>query len=225
MTVEQPLVESVNVGRARPASWAGRLQRTAIDKRPVRGRVAVGPFGIDGDEQANRDAHGGISRAVYVYPAEELDWWAAQLGRPLTAGNAGENLTTRGLDPTGAVIGERWRIGSAIAQASWPRVPCRVFAGFWEQTDLVRRFTERGHVGTYVAVAQRGEVGAGDAIEVLHRPNHGITIRELFRAVVDGDRDVLRRIAELDELHEVERDKLRRRLRAWPMVEALKIRR
>ena len=112
---------SVNTGRGKDADWAGKQGRTAIDKRPVPGRVEVGTLGLGGDEQVDKPAHGGPEQAVYAYAREDLDWWVEQLGRELADGTFGENITTAGLDVTGALIGEIWELGTARVQVTAPR--------------------------------------------------------------------------------------------------------
>src|ERR1700722_7480220 len=107
-------VISVNTGQAVKADWAASLDRTAMDKRPVAAPVAVRRLGLDGDEQADLDKHGGPDQGVYVYAREDLGWWGDQLGRGLRDGFFGENITTTGLDVTNALIGERWRLGTAL---------------------------------------------------------------------------------------------------------------
>jgi len=175
-------VVSVNAGRIRPAPYGNSHSgATAIDKRPVSGPVEVGPLGLTGDFQDHPE-HGGVDKAVYAYSRGDAIWWEAELGRPLPPGCFGENLSTEGLDVTGAEIGERWRIGSTVLEVSEPRIPCRVFAGFWDVPDLVKRFTERGDPGAYLRVLAAGQLAAGNAIEVILRPGHGVTIGSAFRA-------------------------------------------
>ena len=159
-----------------------RPNRSGIDKRPVEGRVAVHPLGLDGDVQVNRKHHGGEGQAVYAYGQEDADFWIAELGRELPPGRFGENLRTTGLDLTGAVLGERWRVGTALLEVTAPRIPCANFARFWDVPQLVKRFTARGAPGAYLRVLETGELGAGDAIEVVSRPDHGVTIDLTFRA-------------------------------------------
>jgi MOSC domain-containing protein YiiM len=145
--------------------------------------VAVDKTGLAGDLVANRRIHGGEDQALYAYAREDAAWWAAELGRELPPGRFGENLSTDGIDVTGAIIGERWRVGGALLEVSRPRIPCTVFAGFWGVPDLVKRFTEHGAPGAYLRVIEAGELGAGDAVEVVHRPAHGLTIGATFRAL------------------------------------------
>ncbi len=159
-----------------------RPNRSGIDKRPVEGRVAVHPLGLDGDVQVNRKHHGGEGQAVYAYAQEDADWWQRELGRELPPGRFGENLRTTGLDLTGAVLGERWRVGTALLEVTACRIPCANFERFWGVPQLVRRFTAHGATGAYLRVLETGEVGAGDAVDVVHRPDHGVTTGRLFRA-------------------------------------------
>jgi MOSC domain-containing protein YiiM len=120
-------VLSVNVGRPQPNPWKG-LEATGIDKQPVEGPVAVtepgpkgtGAVGLAGDRVYDLKHHGGSDQAVYAYAREDLDRWQTEFDRPLSNGCFGENLTTAGLDVSGALIGERWRIGPGVVlEVAW----------------------------------------------------------------------------------------------------------
>jgi MOSC domain-containing protein YiiM len=158
-----------------------RPNRTGIDKHPVAGRVAVGELGLDGDVQVNRRHHGGEGQAVYAYAQSDADWWATELGRDLPPGRFGENLRTSGLDLRNAVLGERWQVGTTLLEVTAWRVPCANFARFWGIPDLVKRFSAHGATGAYLRVLQTGEIGAGDVIDIVSRPDHGITVGTGFR--------------------------------------------
>ncbi|MCW2507832.1 MAG: uncharacterized protein JWP68_980 [Modestobacter sp.] len=158
-----------------------RPNRTGIDKKPVEGIVAVGELGLDGDVQVNRKHHGGEGQAVYAYAQEDADWWAAELDRELPPGRFGENLRTSGLDLRTAVLGEQWQVGTALLQVTAWRTPCANFARFWDVPDLVKRFAAHGATGAYLRVLTTGELGAGDTVEVVSRPDHGITVGSAFR--------------------------------------------
>lgn len=191
-------VISVNTGRARGAGWAHPLRRTAIDKRPAAGPQAIGWLGVHGDEQADRKHHGGVEQAVYAYAREDLDWWVEQLGLELPDGTFGENLTTAGLDVSGALLGETWQVGTAVLQIRSVRIPCGVFAGwlgeqYAAQRGWVRRFAAAGRPGAYLKVLTEGTAGAGDPVEVLHRPAASVTVAEALRAYY-GDTDLMRRL-------------------------------
>ncbi|PSL00956.1 MOSC domain-containing protein YiiM [Murinocardiopsis flavida] len=214
------LVGSVNVGTAVDADWAGRLKRTAIDKRPAPGRVAVHTLGLDGDEQADLANHGGPDQAVYAYAREELDLWSERLGRPLRDGVFGENLTTTGLEVSRARIGERWRIGSALLEVTVPRTPCSVFKAWLDdEPGWVKRFSEEARTGAYLRVVEEGEVAAGDPVITEYRPDHGIDLTTAFRAGRDNDLDLLERVLAIPGRSDKWRpvaDQVRRRRAAGP---------
>lgn len=176
-------IVSVNVGAAVAAPYAGGDGRTAIDKHPVTGAIPIHRLGVEGNEVGNPAVHGGIEQAVYAYAREDAEWWSVELDRPISPGNFGENLTTEGIDVTGAMLGETWAIGSAVLQVTRPRIPCHVFAGFWDVPDLIKRFTRRAAPGAYLRVVNEGLIEAGDAVRILHRPDGGVTIGETFRAL------------------------------------------
>ncbi len=193
------VVVSVNVGAIRQLEGMGKSGSTAIDKRPVVGVVAAGVLGLAGDEQADKANHGGPDQAIYAYATEDLADWATILGRDLVPGRFGENLSTSGIDVTNAVIGERWRIGTTLLEVSCPRIPCVTFQNWIGEPHWVKRFTEDGRPGAYLRVVEAGELSAGDSIAVEHRPAHGVTIGEVFRASTT-DRSLLPRLLEAPEL-------------------------
>ncbi|WP_350278502.1 MOSC domain-containing protein [Kribbella sp. HUAS MG21] len=145
----------------------GPTRWTAIDKRPVTGAVEVGELGLVGDRQCDTRYHGGPDKALYAYAAEDAEWWAAALGREIPPGLFGENLTTRGLDVTGALIGERWRIGGILVEVRSPRTPCGNLSGRMEIKRFHQRFARSGRVGVYLKVLTTGSIQAGDPIEVV----------------------------------------------------------
>ncbi len=160
----------------------GTVGVTAIDKRPVDGRVKVRPFGLYADVQADRADHGGPDQAVYAYAQEDADFWSAELGREVTPGLFGENLRLRGLDVNRAVIGERWQVGSALLEVTQPRVPCQTFGRRLGEQRWVRRFAQANRTGAYLRVVENGEIGAGDTVDVVQTPVHGVTVADWFAA-------------------------------------------
>lgn len=153
---------------------------TAIDKRAAAGPVKVHTLGLTGDIQASRKHHGGPTKALYAYSQEDADFWSAELGRDMTPGKFGENLRVSGIDATHAVIGERWRIGEVLLEVTEPRTPCVNFARYLGEPNWVKRFTAEDRVGTYLRVVKRGHIEAGDPVVVEHRPEHAVTIGQLF---------------------------------------------
>ncbi|MQY35693.1 hypothetical protein SRB17_36810 [Streptomyces sp. RB17] len=211
------IVESVNIGSSRVTvhSSAGR---TGIDKRPVSHPVAVsapGPQGVSGmagDSVCDARFHGGDHQAVYAYAREELDLWEQEIGRELPAGVFGENLTTRGLDVSGTVIGERWRVGDVVVlEASATRIPCRTFAGWLEQESWIKRFSRRAMPGVYFRVVVPGHIAAGAPVTLLSRPDHGVTSAMVLRALT-GERELVPRLLEADALSPAQSAAARKRL-------------
>ncbi|MEU5162383.1 MOSC domain-containing protein [Streptomyces sp. NPDC020875] len=167
---------------------------TGIDKRPADGPVGLADpgagnvgSGVAGDTVCDAENHGGPHQAVYAFAREDLDRWERELGQPISNGAFGENLTTLGVDVSGALIGERWRIGGALLEVTSGRVPCRTFAGWLGELGLpekgwLKRFTQQADPGAYLRVVEPGEVRAGDPVEIAYRPDHGITVNLCFRA-------------------------------------------
>jgi MOSC domain-containing protein YiiM len=197
-------VLTVNVGRAR--SIPSKAGVSGIDKRPVVGSVSVrapGPkgtagSGLDGDAVCDLDHHGGNDQAVYAYAAEDLRMWGQHLGREIAPGTFGENLTTLDVDLTHALVGERWRVGrDVVLGVTSPRVPCRTFAVWLDQQGWVKTFTQEARPGAYLRVVEPGEVQAGDAIEIVHKPEHAVTMELMFRALT-RERHLLPTLLEAD---------------------------
>lgn len=165
---------------------------TAIDKRPVDKQVRIRRLGLHGDIQADRHYHGGEDQAVYAYAEEDAAWFARDLGRDVPPGLFGENLRTRGVDVSGAVIGERWRIGEkTLLEVTSPRIPCGTFERRMGIAGWVRRFADHGAPGGYFRVVRAGDVVAGDVIEVTDRPDHDVTIGGWFTRSDPGDAQAL----------------------------------
>jgi MOSC domain-containing protein YiiM len=180
-------LRSINVGTPVDAEWAGNLRRTAIEKTQVAGPVEVGRLGVAGDEVADTVDHGGIYQAVYAFAREDLDVWSGRLDKQLPDGMFGENLTTEGIDVNEALVGEQWRIGSAVVQVASVRIPCVVFQNYLRQTGYdgdawIKRFTQEARPGPYLQVVREGQIAVGDPIEVVRRPEHDITVSTMFKA-------------------------------------------
>jgi MOSC domain-containing protein YiiM len=183
---------SVNIAHVQPNQYK-TSDITGIDKRPASGPVEVrapglkdggAGSGLAGDTIGDRGSHGGDDQAVYAYAREDLDRWERELGRTLTSGSFGENLTTAGVDVNGARIGEQWTIGGeVILEVTSPRVPCSTFRGWMGIPGWLKIFTAASIPGAYLRVVAPGAVSAGDDIVVSHRPAHDVTIAAMFRAL------------------------------------------
>lgn len=187
-------VVSLNVGSPREAGWA-TIGRSSIDKTCVPGPVRVRRLGLEGDQVSNTTHHGGPDQAVYAFGAEDLDAWSVELGIEVPPGQFGENLTTRGIDINEVEVGSRWQIGEVLLEVSSVRTPCATFKAWqghcgYDAAAWVRRFAQVGRPGPYLRVLQEGLLQAGDEIEVVHEPGHGVTVSTMFRALTT-DRTLL----------------------------------
>jgi len=154
---------------------------TAIDKRPQVGRVPVGERGLAGDRVCDTANHGRPDQALYVYAEEDAAWWAAELGREIPSGLFGENLRTEGLDVTGALLGEVWRLGDEVeVMVRAPRIPCITFQHRMGEPRWSKRFHQAGRPGAYLRVLRTGSIAAGDPVTIVHRPDHEVTIGQFF---------------------------------------------
>ncbi|HTH85560.1 MOSC domain-containing protein [Mycobacterium sp.] len=214
-------VLTVNLAHPRENPDKG-AEATGIDKRPTDEAVAVrapGPMhdgvgsGLIGDWIGNTEVHGGDDQAVYAYARGDLDIWQLELDREIGNGAFGENLTTEGVDVTGARIGERWQVGSngLVLEVARPRVPCRTFAAWLAIQGWIKTFTNAAIPGAYLRVIAPGTVRAGDSIVVVDRPDHDVTIGLVFRAIT-LEPTLLPRILEADALPDPMRQQALRRI-------------
>jgi MOSC domain-containing protein YiiM len=214
-------LKSVNIGKATPTEHSERPV-TGIDKRPVDGPVGLAApaegSGVAGDTICDVRHHGGPDQAVYAYAWEDLLGWSDEIAAEVRPGVFGENLTTVGVEVTGAVIGERWKVGTALLEVSVPRIPCRTFAGWLGERGWIKRFTREARPGAYLRVLEPGEVRAGDAVEIVHRPDHEVDIGTVFRALT-GEPELLPKLVDVAELPDEVRDRARKRTDTGTVVD------
>lgn len=207
---------SVNVARPRDVLHQGQAVSTGIFKQPVVGRVRLRRHNLEGDGQADLSVHGGPNKAVYAYPAEHYAFWREQLpGVELPWGMFGENFTTEGLREEEVRIGDRFRVGTVDVVVTQPRFPCVKLGIKFGRADMVKCFLASQRTGFYLAVGQEGEVGGGDAIELIERDLESLTVAHVFRLYVTDkdDWEGLERAIALPALPASWRDHFHKRLR------------
>ncbi len=208
---------AISVAGARTITVGGRAVETGIYKAPVTGPVWVGPEGVAGDLQVDRENHGGEHLAVYSYPHEHYPYWAGRLGRPgFPFGQFGENLTVAGLTEDNVHIGDVFRIGGVWLEVTQPRVPCFKLGHRMERMEFVAEFGRSGRVGFYQRVVQAGEIRAGDVIERVSTDPRRVTVRELmlWRQYGEGGPDLPDRVLAVPALTPAWRVELAERVRA-----------
>jgi MOSC domain-containing protein YiiM len=208
-------VISVNVGLPRETTVGGKSVRTSIWKYPVQGRVHVSTLNLDGDQQSDLSVHGGVDKAVYLYPSEHYSHWRTQLPDvDLPLGAFGENFTTEGILEDEIRIGDRIRVGSAEFMVTQPRMPCYKLGIRFDRRDMVKRFLESKRTGFYLAVLREGEVEMGDAIAFTEKQESGVTITDIVNlySTDSQNQELLRRATELPALPQSWKDYFRKRL-------------
>jgi MOSC domain-containing protein YiiM len=201
-------IVSVNVGTPQPLSTRrGKTLYSAITKHPVQGPVRVAGVNLAGDDQADRSVHGGPDKAVYAYAREDADWWEDVLGIDIPNAMFGENLTVEGLDVSGALIGERWRMGSVEFEVCQPRIPCSKLGLRFGDLSMVKKFGQASRPGAYLRIVTEGELEAGDPITIISRPSHAVTISLVADAVLK-DRSLIARALSAPPLSHELRDGL-----------------
>jgi MOSC domain-containing protein YiiM len=200
---------SVNVGPPREVIWKGKTVSTGIFKAPVSERVMVRSLNLVGDGQADLSVHGGLDKAIYVYPFEHYDYWRRELPETeLTPGIFGENFTITGLREAEVNIGDRFAIGSVTLMVTQPRLPCYKLGIRFGRPDMVKRFLASRRTGFYFRVLQEGEVGAGDTLELVSRDDQNITVADITELYTreKNNPELLYRAAQLEALPESWRD-------------------
>jgi len=173
---------SVNVGKPQEVIYKGKPVLTGIFKTPIRGAVQLNRLNLEGDVQADLQAHGGVNKAVYFYPFEHYDYWRKTLPEvELTPGIFGENFTVERMLETEVRIGDHYRIGEAIIRITQPRIPCYKLNVRFNRPDMVQRFLKSQRLGFYAAVIREGRVEAGEEIILLQQAAHGITVNDFIR--------------------------------------------
>jgi MOSC domain-containing protein YiiM len=197
---ERGTVLSVNVGLPREIERGGRSETSGIWKTPMDGPVRAEGVNLAGDQQADLSVHGGYDKAVYAYAIEDIAWWEAELDREIGPGVFGENLTVEGLDLATALVGERWRVGTAELEVSEPRLACWKLGIRMGDPTFPAAFNRAGRTGAYLRIVGTGEIAAGDTVDVLSRPGHGVTVHAIWGAYAKReDASVLLAAPELSE--------------------------
>jgi MOSC domain-containing protein YiiM len=206
---------SVNVGLPRDLRVNGKTVRTSIWKYPVQGRVHVSTLNLDGDEQSDLTVHGGVDKAVYLYPSEHYTYWRDQLpGVELPSGAFGENFCAEGVLEDQIRIGDRLRISSAEFIVTQPRLPCYKLGIRFNRPEIVKHFLQSKRTGLYLRVLREGDVGQGDEIEFIEKQDSGVTITEIVSlySTDPHNQELLRRAIDVPALPESWKDYFRKRI-------------
>ena len=187
---------SVNLGEER--IFDNKTGKTGIYKFPAAGPVVITELGLMGDAVSDAKNHGGPDQAVYVYGEGDYAWWVQELGRPLSPGMFGENLTISELESAEFLAGDCLQMGAVTLQVTAPRIPCSTFAARMEDPMFVKRFRKAERPGLYCRVLKTGTVQAGDPVNVQPWAGPKVTMRAMFNAWYEAKPDkesILRELA------------------------------
>lgn len=161
----------VNVFTGQVRDYEGS-RPSAIGKVQVDGALALGPLGLEGDQQAEKVIHGGPDRALCHYPREHYAFWAARFpeqAERFTAPAFGENLSTEGLTEHNVFIGDIFRWGEALMQVTQPRSPCFKLNFHFSIPDMASQMQESGYTGWLYRVISPGQVATDAPLELVSR--------------------------------------------------------
>jgi len=175
---------SINISQPKAINYQGKSISTGIFKKPVIGTVKLTILNLEGDGQADLRVHGGVNKAIYVYPFEHYEFWGKELNRDdLSYGQFGENFTVLGALEDQIHMGDIFRIGNALLEVTQPRTPCYKLGVKMQLVTFPRSFSKSGRLGFYMKVLEEGEVKAKESFELIHANNKGLTIRDLWHLV------------------------------------------
>jgi MOSC domain-containing protein YiiM len=170
------------VGHVQPLPVSGRP--TGMYKSRVTASIAIGPTGFHGDQQADRKVHGGLEKAVHLYPARHYAQLAARFpeaAAQLVPGSIGENLSADALDEGDVRVGEIWQLGTARLQVCQPRSPCWKIDERFGCDGMAKFIARSGLTGWYWRVLQPGEVRPGETLDRVEPVPDAPTLREAMR--------------------------------------------
>jgi MOSC domain-containing protein YiiM len=178
-------LDSINIGQ--PRTIPTKSGKTGIYKEPV-ASARLTAQGVEGDAVMDRKHHGGVDQAVYLYFADDYEWWSQALGETIAPGTFGENLTISGVEGRSVAVGDRFAIGTTLLEVTSHRTPCNVFALRMGDPKFIKRFHRAGRSGAYCRVLGSGTVAAGDPVTLMPYAGERITMAELM--ALDGARDI-----------------------------------
>lgn len=211
-------ITSLHVGRPEPLVYHGKYVESGFVKMPVSGPAWLSETNLEGDQQADLRVHGGVEKAVCVYPLEHYPYWEERLGRKLGVAAFGENFSTEGLTESNVYIGDIFRVGSSargpLVQVSQPRQPCFKLGAQYDLAELVLWVQDSGATGFYLRVLEEGEVRPGDRMDLIKRPQPEASVAEANRIMHQDKCDAagLELLSGLEELAPSWRHKFEKRL-------------
>ena len=178
---------STNIGEPRIVNWKGKELKTGIFKYPVNHPIFLGSEDVENDHVIDRRFHGGIDKACYLYSADHYGYWKKLYPEPeMPFGIFGENLTVEGLHEAEINVGDTFKIGEAIVQATQPRQPCFKLEFRFNSDKIIQQFIDSGFSGVYVRVLEKGKVKSGDTMQRTERKN-SLSIQKVYELLYTSE--------------------------------------
>jgi len=178
---------STNIGEPRIVNWNGKEVKTGIFKYPVDYPIFLGLEDVENDHVIDRRYHGGFDKACYLYSSDHYGYWQKlypELEMPY--GIFGENLTVEGLYESQINIGDIFKIGKAVVQATQPRQPCFKMEFRFNNNQIVQQFINSGFSGIYVRVLEKGNVRTGDSMELIESKD-SLSIQKIYELLYTSE--------------------------------------
>jgi MOSC domain-containing protein YiiM len=206
-------IHSINIGIPQLRPRSGVKVLTGGDKQPVE-TAWLHRLGFAGDGQGDTVNHGGVDKAVCVYPFDHYPHWEQKLGRSLGVGAFSENLTVAGLNEEIVCIGDIFRAGTALLQVTQPRTPCSKLAGKHDEPHLIKWVSDANFTGFYMRVLEEGRVSRGDSFEMVRAHPDRISIAAVDDIIFDrgSDPELIARLVAMPEFGDSGRKIFARRL-------------
>jgi MOSC domain-containing protein YiiM len=189
-------LKSLNVGNTKQLEWKEKVFQTGIIKTPTDKKLFASSTNIEGDKQGNLKVHGGVDKAIYVYPFEHYGYWEKKFPElNFSDGMFGENLTTLGMNEFETFIGDKYTIGDILVEVSEPRFPCVTLAARFGTADIVKLFLHSYKSGFYLRVLKEGFIQAGDSIALREKSSDNFSVVDFVKLYVNRDDAELKRRA------------------------------
>lgn len=183
-------ITSINIGQEKTQQRKNYVETTGIYKLPVAGAIEIKRMGIDGDAICDMKHHGGTDQAIYIYGGADYEWWSNELGRELSPGTFGENLTISELSSADFNVGDTLHIGGVNLQVTAPRIPCGTFATRMGDSRWVKKFRRAERPGLYCRVIEEGTINIGDVVQVEKYAGATLSILQMYRDYYEKNKTV-----------------------------------
>ncbi|MNI17887.1 6-N-hydroxylaminopurine resistance protein [compost metagenome] len=213
-TTQQMKVKGINIGKPVVMMYQNNEIMSGFYKTPIDGRIYLSFLNFDGDGQGDLKHHGGVDKAVCVYPFERYAYWEQRLGLSLSVGAFGENVTTEGMLEDQICIGDIFQFGEAVVQVSQPRQPCYKIAARYGVKELPALVQETGYTGYYLRVLQEGWVSPEDTLMLQQHHAAGVTLQYANQMMFHDKKNAegIQTILDVEELSSSWRDTFTKRL-------------